>query len=162
MILSSLALPNPSPVPAVFLISLYLPRSPLCHLSRCLLHPLLWLVVVCWANGVGHPGRRHRLLDHHRRHLCLPNLPSRGAYDGDVRGRKRAWWQLPWRRHSAIAVLWKGMQSEQEDIFMVLSSTTSLKTVFFCNDKPRGASPLEQFLLVGPLFLCVEKVRGRK
>ncbi len=29
-------------------------------------------------------------------------------------------------------------------------------------DKPRGASPLEQFLLVGPLFLCVEKVRGRK
>jgi hypothetical protein len=28
--------------------------------------------------------------------------------------------------------------------------------------KPRGASPLGQFLLVGPLFLCVEKVRGRK
>ncbi len=28
--------------------------------------------------------------------------------------------------------------------------------------KPRGALPLEQFLLVGPLFLCVEKVRGRK
>ena len=26
----------------------------------------------------------------------------------------------------------------------------------------RGASPLGQFLLVGPLFLCVEKVRGRK
>ena len=37
----------------------------------------------------------------------------------------------------------------------------------FCLDdcityKPRGASPLGQFLLVGPLFLCVEKVRGRK
>ncbi len=31
-----------------------------------------------------------------------------------------------------------------------------------CIDKPRGASPLGQFLLVGPLFLCVEKVRGRK
>ena len=30
------------------------------------------------------------------------------------------------------------------------------------NYKPRGASPLGQFLLVGPLFLCVEKVRGRK
>jgi hypothetical protein len=29
-------------------------------------------------------------------------------------------------------------------------------------NKPRGASPLGQFLLVGPLFLCVEKVRGRK
>ncbi len=28
--------------------------------------------------------------------------------------------------------------------------------------KPRGALPLDQFLLVGPLFLCVEKVRGRK
>ncbi len=28
--------------------------------------------------------------------------------------------------------------------------------------KPRGASPLGQFLLVGPLFLCLEKVRGRK
>ncbi len=32
----------------------------------------------------------------------------------------------------------------------------------FDNDKPRGASPLGQFLLVGPLFVCVEKVRGRK
>jgi hypothetical protein len=31
-----------------------------------------------------------------------------------------------------------------------------------CLNKPRGASPLGQFLLVGPLFLCVEKVRGRK
>ncbi len=33
---------------------------------------------------------------------------------------------------------------------------------FFTFYKPRGASPLGQFLLVGPLFLCVEKVRGRK
>ena len=33
---------------------------------------------------------------------------------------------------------------------------------FLCIYKPRGASPLGQFLLVGPLFLCVEKVRGRK
>ena len=33
---------------------------------------------------------------------------------------------------------------------------TSVKS--FIYDKPRGASPLGQFLLVGPLFLCVEKV----
>jgi hypothetical protein len=33
---------------------------------------------------------------------------------------------------------------------------------FHYNYKPRGALPLGQFLLVGPLFLCVEKVRGRK
>jgi hypothetical protein len=75
---------------------------------------------VCWANGVGHRGRRHRLSDHHRPHHRLPALPSRGAYDGDVQGRKRAWWRLPWRQHSAIAVLWKGMQSKREDVFMVL------------------------------------------
>ncbi len=78
---------------------------------------------MCWANRVGHRGRRHRLSDHHRRHHRLPALPSRGAYHGDVRGRKRAWWRSPRRRHSAIAVLWKGMRSEREDVFM---STTAV------------------------------------
>ncbi len=40
---------------------------------------------------------------------------------------------------------------------LVINPLSSLSS-----DKPRGASPLGQFLLVGPLFLCVEKVRGRK
>jgi hypothetical protein len=49
-----------------------------------------------------------------------------------VQGRKRAWWQLPQRQHSAIAVLWKGMQSEQEDVFMVLIvNDLSENSVFF-------------------------------
>ena len=111
----------PPLLPAVFLISLYLTCSPLCCLHHCLLHPLLWLVVVCWVDGVGHrSGRRHRLSDQHRRHYRLPALPSRGVYDGDVRGRRRAWWRSPWGQHSAIAVLWKGRRSKREDVFMVL------------------------------------------
>ncbi len=112
---------QPLPPPAVFLISLYLLYSPLCPLCRCLLHPLLWLVVVCWVDGVGHRSRRrHRLSDQHRCQYCLPALPSRGAYNGDVRGRKRAWWRSPRGQDSAIAVLWKGRRSKREDVFMVL------------------------------------------
>jgi hypothetical protein len=45
---------------------------------------------------------------------------------------------------------------------VTLAAETKLGALFLNCYKPRGASPLGQFLLVGPLFLCVEKVRGRK
>jgi hypothetical protein len=48
--------------------------------------------------------------------------------------RKGTWWQLPQHQHSTIAVLWKGRQIKQEDVFMVVVSTTSPKTVFFCKN----------------------------
>jgi hypothetical protein len=40
-----------------------------------------------------------------------------------------------------------------------LALTGSYDNIDSSTYKPRGASPLGQFLLVGPLFLCVEKVR---
>jgi hypothetical protein len=46
--------------------------------------------------------------------------------------------------------------------FLLKKSIVMLDTIYCIKYKPRGASPLGQFLLVGPLFLCVEKVRGRK
>ncbi len=46
-------------------------------------------------------------------------------------------------------------------ISFILSLVVTLRD-YITIYKPRGASPLGQFLLVGPLFLCVEKVRGRK
>ncbi len=52
--------------------------------------------------------------------VIIVSPPSRGAYNGDVQGRKRAWWQSPWCQHSSIAMLWKGRQSKREDVFMVL------------------------------------------
>jgi hypothetical protein len=122
---------HPTPLPAIFLISFYLTCSPLCCLCHCLLHPLLWLVVVCWVDGVGHRGRCHCLPDHHRHHHPLPTLPSRGAYDGEVQGRKRAWWRLLRHQHSTIAVLWKGRQASERMFSWFSLLTTSLKTVFF-------------------------------
>jgi hypothetical protein len=107
---------------------------PLCRLCRCLLHPLLWLVVVCWADGVRHCGRCHCLLDYHCHHHCLSALPSRGVYGGEVQGRKRAWWQLPWHQHSAIAVLWKGGQSKQEYTFMVVIVNDLSENSVFCKN----------------------------
>jgi hypothetical protein len=51
--------------------------------------------------------------------IISPPSPP-GAKGGDVQGRKRAWWWLLWHCHSAIAVLRKGGQSKQEDVFMVV------------------------------------------
>jgi hypothetical protein len=107
---------------------------PLCCLCHCLLHPLLWLVVVCWADRVRHRGCHHHLLDRHCCHHRLPALPSRGAYCGDMQGRKRAWWQSPWHWHSSIDVLWKGGQSKKEDVFMVVIVDDLSENSVFCKN----------------------------
>jgi hypothetical protein len=46
----------PAPPPPHHLPHFPLTRFTLCCHCHCLLHPLLWLVVVCWVDRVGHCG----------------------------------------------------------------------------------------------------------
>ncbi len=72
----------------------------------------------------------------------------------DVQGRKTAWWWLPQRLHSAIAVLWKGGQSKREDVLIkrgVMLLDLSLKISYPC--KSLYLLPARD-LTVGGCFDC--------